>query len=222
MLHLGTIRGTTITVDFNFLILIVFFVAMNYDAQLGIQYALLWIPILFASVLIHELAHAAMIGVFGFGSSRVVLTGMGGVTINSRRAKPWQDMLISLAGPISSFGLMFLSIWIYQSFPAVRQDAMLVALIPRMYIANRFWAMFNLIPVAPLDGGHAVREFFSIFFRDRTSFVIYVWIAMIVGGGIAIFMFLSKNYFIALYIAWFVYNAFEQWRYFRRYGTAGD
>jgi hypothetical protein len=25
-----------------------------------------------------------------------------------------------------------------------------------------------------------------------------------------------------VYIAWFVYNAFEQWRYFRRYGTAGD
>src|SRR5688572_9585440 len=222
MLHLGSIRGTTITVDFNFLILIVFFVAMNYNAQLGIHYALLWIPILFISVLIHELAHAAMIGAFGFGASKIVLTGMGGVTINSRRAKPWQDMLISLAGPISSFGLMFLSIWLYRSFPVMREDRMLAELLPRMVAANYFWGLFNLIPVAPLDGGHAVREFFSIFFRDRTSFVIYVWIAMIVGGAIAILMFMRGNYFIALYIAWFVYNALEQWRYFRRYGTAGD
>lgn len=222
MLHLGTIKGTTITVDFNFLILIVFFVAMNYNAQLGIQYALLWIPILFVSVLIHELAHAAMIAVFGFGASRIVLTGMGGVTINSRRAKPWQDMLISLAGPISSFALMFLCIWIYQAFPAVRQDRMLIALLPRMVSANFFWGLFNLIPVAPLDGGHAVREFFNIFLPDRKSFVVYVWIAMIVGGGIAILMFVRGSYFIALYIAWFVYNAFEQWQYFRRYGTPGD
>src|SRR6185436_2286127 len=196
MLHLGTIRGTTITVDFNFLILIVFFVAMNYNAQQGIQYALLWIPILFISVLFHELAHAAMIGLFGFGSSRVVLTGMGGVTINSRRAKPWQDMLISLAGPISSFALMFLCIWIYQAVPAARQDRMVAELLPRMVQANFFWGLFNLIPVAPLDGGHAVREFFSIFFRDRTSFVIYVWIAMVVGGGIAILMFVRGSYFI--------------------------
>ena len=222
MIHLGSIRGTTIRIDFNFIILLVFFLILNYDPQAGIQYALIWIPIVFVSVLFHELAHAAMIGLFGFGASEIVLTGMGGVTMNRRRAKPWQDMLISLAGPISSFGLMFLCAWLYGTFPYMQQDRMLAALLPRMVSANFFWGLFNLIPIAPLDGGHAVREFLQIFLRDRTAFVIYVWIAMIVGAGVAILFFVSKNFFIALYIAWFVYIAWQQWQHFRRYGTPGD
>jgi Zn-dependent protease len=222
MLHLGSIRGTSIDVSANFFILVAFFVVFNYDAQRGIQYALLWIPVLFISVLIHELAHAAMIGVFGFGSSQIVLTGMGGVTFNRRQAKPWQDMLISLAGPLSSFGLMYLCKWIYVAAPAVRQDAFVAALLPFMYAANYFWGMFNLIPVAPLDGGHAVREFFNIFLRDRESFIVYVWIAMIVGGAISVWFFVGRNFLLAFYIAWFVYVAFGQWQHFRRYGTPGD
>jgi Zn-dependent protease len=88
--------------------------------------------------------------------------------------------------------------------------------------ANKFWGLFNLIPVAPLDGGHAVREFFNIFFRDRVSFILYVWVAMIVGGAVAVFFFVVRSFFIALYIAWFVYIAFQQWQHFRRYGTPGD
>jgi Zn-dependent protease len=222
MLHLGSIRRTTISVDPSFLILLLFFVVLNYDQSRGVQYALIWIPILFLSVLIHELAHAAMIGLFGFGSSEIVLRGMGGATYNRRKAKPWQDMLISLAGPLSSFGLMFLCTWTYTAVPAARMDPMLSVFLPYMAWANQFWGLFNLIPVAPLDGGHAVREFLNIFLRDRISFVIYVWIAMIVGGGVAIFFLITRTFFIALYVGWFVYIAFQQWQHFRRYGTSGD
>jgi len=222
MLHLGSIRGTSISVDPSFLILLLFFVVLYYDQSRGVQYALIWIPILFLSVLIHELAHAAMFGIFGYGSSEIVLRGMGGVTYNRQKGKAWQDMIISLAGPLSSFALMFLCIWIYAAVPAARQDAMLAVFLPYMAWANKFWGLFNLIPVAPLDGGHAVREFLNIFLRDRTSFVIYVWIAMIAGGGVAIWFLLHRTFFIALYVGWFVYIAFQQWRHFRRYGTSGD
>ena len=222
MLHLGTIRGTTMSVDPSFFILLVFFCVLNYDPSRGIQYALIWIPILFLSVLLHELAHAGMFGLFGYGPSEIVLRGMGGVTYNRQRGKAWQDMLISLAGPLSSFALMFLCSWIYFNVPAARQDRMLAVFLPYMMWANKFWGLFNLIPVAPLDGGHAVREFFNIFLRDRTSFVVYVWIAMIVGGLIVLWFIRARSFFLALYIGWFVYMAFQQWQHFRRYGTPGD
>ena len=101
-LHLGTILGTTITLDFSFIILIVFFVLSDIQ-RVGARYALLWAPVLLISILFHELAHAAMIGILGFGSSAIVLEGIGGVTMNQRRAKPWQDLVISAAGPASSF-----------------------------------------------------------------------------------------------------------------------
>ena len=222
MLHLGSIRGTTIDVDFNFGFLILLFVVLNYNAELGIHHALIWIPILFVSILVHELAHAAMIGIFGFGSSQIILGGMGGVTINQRRARPWQDLLISLAGPASSFALYFLCVWVDGTLEIVRTDKMLAAVIPAMAWANSRWGLFNLIPVPPLDGGHAVRDFFRMFLSERNAFIIAIWIAIIGGSIIAALMLLGRSIFIALYIAWFVYMAVQQWQYFKSHGTPGD
>ncbi|HYC89819.1 MAG TPA: site-2 protease family protein [Thermoanaerobaculia bacterium] len=222
MLHLGSIRGTTIDVDFNFGFLILLFVILNYNPAEGVHYALLWIPILFLSVLIHELAHAGMIGAFGFGSSQIILGGMGGVTINRRRARPWQDLFISVAGPASSFVLWWLSDWAYDHLAIARSDKMLAALLPRMAWANFAWGVFNLIPVPPLDGGHAVRDFFRTFLNERTAFVIAIWIAIVGGGLIAALLLMARQWFVALYIAWFVYMAFQQWQYFRRHGVPGD
>ena len=97
-IHLGSIFGTTITIDLSFLILIAFFVFTSADT-FGMPGALLWAPVIFISILFHEFAHAAMIGVLGHGSSAIVLEGIGGVTINQRQSRPWQDVLISAAGP---------------------------------------------------------------------------------------------------------------------------
>lgn len=66
----------------------------------------------FISILVHELGHCWMMAYFGIRSS-VVLYGGGGVAIpdsfggRSRRAlKPWQDILISFAGPLAGFLLL--------------------------------------------------------------------------------------------------------------------
>lgn len=222
MLHLGSIGRTTISLDFSFIILLILFVALNYDPQLGVHYALLWIPIVFLSVLIHELAHAAAIAGFGFGASTIILGGMGGVTINQRRAKAWQDMIISIAGPASSFIMMGISLWLWRNTEIGHTDKFLTEMLPRLAQANFFWGMFNLVPVPPLDGGHATRDFFRIFLSERTAFAIAIWIAIIVGGGIAIWAFTRGIFFLALYIAWFVYLAWQQWQYFRSSGTPGD
>lgn len=222
MLHLGSIRGTSIDVDFNFVFLVLFFVVLNYNPKLGIHYALIWIPILFLSVLIHELAHAAMIGTFGFGASQIVLTGMGGVTMNKRKARPWQDMLISLAGPGASFALYFMADWVANNVAVAQTDRMLVVFVPLLALANGFWGVFNLIPVPPLDGGHATRDFFRMFLAERTAFIVAIWIAIVVGAMVAIGALVLRQFFIGLYIAWFVYMAFQQWRYFKRHGVPGD
>ncbi len=221
MLHLGSIRKTSIDIDFSFFILIGLFVVLNYNPARGVQYALIWIPILFLSVLIHELAHAAMIGVLGFGSSSIILGGMGGVTINQRRARPWQDFLISIAGPASSFLLMFIAAQLAGTKFA-QSDKMLQVLFPLMVSANLFWGLFNLVPVPPLDGGHATRDFFRMFLTEKNAFTVAIWIAIVVGAGIAILAFVNRWFFLAFYIAWFVYLAWQQWQYFREHGIPGD
>ena len=222
MIHLGSIRGTTIGVDFSFLILVGLWVASFYDPAVGIQYALLWIPVLFFSVLIHELAHAAMIGIFGYGPSEIVLGGIGGATMNKRVAKPWHDVIISLAGPLSSFALAYLVGILYGRVPFLRTDPMMVAFLPLLYQMNIWWGIFNLLPISPLDGGLAVRNFLRIFMNDRYSFLVAVCIAIPVGVAVVIWAIWSRSILLAALISWYVFMNYQSWQYYRDHGTPGD
>jgi stage IV sporulation protein FB len=222
MMHLGTIRGTTIGVDGSFLILVALFVVSNYNANQGLRYALLWIPVVFISVLVHELAHAAAIALFGYGPSTIVLGGMGGVTINRRQAKPWQDVVISIAGPLTSIVLAFVLVILYFRITFLHTDPMMVALMPLLVWANRAWGIFNLLPVSPLDGGHAVRSFLRIFLRDPAAFHVSVWIAFVAGAAAVAYFVLIGLFFAALLIGWYVFMNYQQWRHFREHGTPGD
>lgn len=213
-IHLGTIFGTTITLDFSFLILIVFFVMTDIQAA-GMRYALLWIPVLLISILFHELAHAATIGALGFGSSAIILAGMGGATYNERRARPWQDLLISAAGPLSSFLLAWLITLLIANVPAASGDPFLVALLPLLARANWWWGIFNLLPIGPLDGNGILRNFFRLFLQERPAFIISIWISILVGAGIFVLSLLARQIFIAILVAWYVWTSWTQWQFFR-------
>ena len=219
-IHLGSILGTTITLDFSFLILVALFVMINLDAS-GPQFALLWIPVLFISILIHELAHAAMIGAFGYGPSQIVLQGVGGVTINERRARPWQDLFISLAGPASSLLLAFL-VGLISQLPFGHRDPFLVALLPVLRWANIVWGIFNLMPVAPLDGYGVVRNFLRMFLNERTAFTIAIWTSMVVGSLLALAGLALKQFFLVVLLLWYVRSSYMQWQFFRSIDRTND
>lgn len=213
-IHLGTIFGTTITLDFSFLIFIIFFVMTDIQ-QAGMRYALLWIPVLLISILFHELAHAAMIGGLGFGSSTIILAGMGGATYNERHARPWQDLLISAAGPASSFLLAWVVTLILNTVPFASRDPFLIALLPLLARANMWWGIFNLLPIGPLDGNGILRNFFRLFLSERPAFIISIWISMLVGLAIFVLSLIGRQIFIALLIAWYVRTSWMQWEFFR-------
>lgn len=213
------------TVDPSFFLLLVFFLVMNYRPERGMLYALLWIPVLFVSVLIHELAHASMFGIFGYGPSRVILGGMGGVTINEgrvRHVRPGHDFIISVAGPLSSVVLAIASTMIWRSVPQVQTDPMFRQLVPMLVSANWFWAFVNMIPLKPLDGGHAVRSFFRIFMKERGAFIVAAWIGIVVGALITIYLAVNRNLFMALFLGWMTFQQFQQWQEFRERGVIGD
>lgn len=215
-IHLGTIFGTTIEIDFSFLFIAALFV-MNDMPDPGMPRALLWVPVLFISVVWHELAHAAAIGGFGFGPSHVLLAGMGGVTVNQRNAKPWQELLISLAGPFSSFVLAFLVTMLLGFVPYLRRDPFFVAFLPLLAYMNGFWGVFNLLPVGPLDGQHAWRNFLRLFMRERPAFVIAVWTSMVVGLAVGVYALKTRWIFLSILMLWYVWMSWQQWQFFRSY-----
>lgn len=220
-IHLGSILGTKITLDFSFIFVIVLWV-LSYIQSAGVRYALLWVPVIFISILVHELAHAAMIGAFGYGPSQIFLQGIGGVTINERRARPWQDLLISAAGPAASFLLAWGVSLIFVSVPYARRDPFLLALLPLLAQANQLWAIFNLLPVAPLDGYGILRNFLRLFLNERNAFVISIWISMIVGGILVVISVFLRQPFVALLLLWFIRSSYMQWQFFRSYNRTDD
>jgi stage IV sporulation protein FB len=214
-IHLGTIFGTTIALDFSFLILIVFFVMTTDIQRVGMHYALLWVPVLLISVLWHELAHAAMIGGLGFGSSTIILAGIGGATYNERHARPWQDLLISAAGPASSFLLAWIATLIALNVPVAQTDPFLRALLPFMAWANKWWGIFNLLPIGPLDGNGILRNFFRLFLKERPAFIISIWISILVGVGVVVLALVGSQFFVAILVAYYVWTSWSQWQFFR-------
>jgi Zn-dependent protease len=213
-IHLGTIFGTTIDLDFSFLILVIFFIMMDIQ-RAGLRYALLWIPVLTISVLFHELAHAGMIAGLGFGSSAIILQGMGGATYNERRAKPWQDLLISAAGPLSNFLLAWIITLLVQNIPGASRDPFFIALLPLLVYMNWFWGKLNLLPIGPLDGNGILRNFFRLFLSERPAFIISIWISIAVGVAVFVYCLISGSIFIAVLVAWYVWASWTQWQFFR-------
>src|SRR5258708_30558750 len=153
-LRIGTLGGATSDVDFGCLILCALFVFRDFDSQQP-EGAILWIPVILVSLLAHELAHAGTIGLLGLGSSHVILNGMGGVTINQRVAKPWQDLLISLAGPTASLGVSAVGDLSRQNNPFL---FMLLNI-------NILLGLFYPMPVAPPARGPAFSHFLRVFLQ---------------------------------------------------------
>ncbi|HUP63724.1 MAG TPA: M50 family metallopeptidase [Thermoanaerobaculia bacterium] len=215
-IRLGSLRGTSIHLEISFLILMGLFVILDIERGVPIQEALLWIPILLISVLFHELGHAGLIGLFGFGRSLIVLGGFGGVTINARRSQPWKEIVISLAGPAFSLLLAWLLAAAWGAVPAMRADPMLAVLIPRMIWANRVWAVFNLVPIYPLDGGQALYNLMRSFTADRTAAVISIWLSMILGIALLAVALLSRQFFVAIIAAMLGMQNFQRWEAWRQ------
>jgi Zn-dependent protease len=99
---------------------------------------------------------------------------------------------------------------------------MLLALLPILVFANKWWGILNLLPVSPLDGGHAVRNFLRTFLDDKVAFVIAVWVGIVVGVAVAILSVRAGEFFLAVLLAWFVYMNFQHWQYYREHGYPGD
>lgn len=132
---------------------------------------------------IHELGHFCAMKYFKCKNIRIIFIGIIGITTTSSTVKSRVErILISMAGPVPGIVLGSVLLILYRYLPVG-----IVHFAGFLVIIN----LFNLIPIAILDGGHI----FESLFIPNSNKKIGIF-NFITGTGSFIFCFLNKDYFI--------------------------
>lgn len=124
------------------------------DRPQGLLLLVIWVAVVFVSILLHELGHALMQKKFGAWGSRILLWGWGGVAFTDGGVgyTKREHILCFAAGPVVSLGLSGMSWVIGRAYPPIGlYSGMLLSFV---FFANLVWGLFNLLPALPLDGGY--------------------------------------------------------------------
>ncbi len=165
-IRLFRVAGIDVGVHYSWLVifgLVTYSLGVGYFPQAvpGIPAAESWILgaiaaiLLFASVLLHELAHSFMAKARGLDAKSITLFIFGGVSNLAGEAKqPATEFLVAIVGPLTSFVIAGASYLVATTVtePRIEATASYLAII------NLLLGAFNLIPGFPLDGGRVLRS----------------------------------------------------------------
>jgi Zn-dependent protease len=115
--------------------------------------AALFAVLLLASVLLHEIAHAATARALGLPVSEIVANLWGGHTqFSDDSPSPGSTALVAVAGPVANAVLTVVGWFALGAVEGGVARLLLVALV----LSNGFVAAFNMAPGLPLDGGRVL------------------------------------------------------------------
>jgi Zn-dependent protease len=144
--------GFPVRVDVSFAIVVALLGAGRGDLWL----VLLWVAVVFVSILVHEL--------------------WGGV-----RLRPLPLVVVSLAGPMAGFALGGAVLALAGALPPEAPFLARLAVQDLLWV-NFGWGLLNLLPVLPLDGGQVVRSLLHAA-RGREDDRLPLKVSVVVGGA---------------------------------------
>ena len=215
--YLFTILGNRVSMTLSFLIVALVFAGMGVQNLDQLLEGLLWVPVLFFGILLHELGHALTTRAFGYGNSEIVFWGMGGLAINRTKKprSPKHNIVISLAGPAVSLTLALLSgAALFAMEGALTATSWPAKFLLLMAYANAFWAVFNMLPIYPMDGGQALSQGVLLVTRDLAKANRITGVLSIVTIGLTLlasaFVFRQTPSLFLIFLA--AYFAYLNWR----------
>ena len=126
---------------------------------------IIWIIVIFISILVHEFGHA-LTSLYFKQSPSIQLVAFGGMTIpEGKRLKGWREFLVVLNGPVFGFVLFLIALGLMKT-GFFKAPALVYALMILMWV-NLFWTAVNLLPIMPLDGGQLLRVIFESIFKSK-------------------------------------------------------
>lgn len=157
----------------------------------------------FISILVHELGHALTARKFG-AYSTITLQAFGGYAAYSgaRFSRP-QHFAVTAAGPLIQ---ILLGLALYQAIPhlgGINREALVF--VASLCWISLFWAVLNLLPILPLDGGQMLHAILGPQ-RIRTT----LWITIISSAIAGFYMFKHFNsWLFPMFLAVFAWQAFQ-------------
>jgi Zn-dependent protease len=163
------IGGIEVVIDYSWfviLLLMMYLMAENYfprelPSHTVTQYWIMGVAtamLIFASVLVHELAHSLVALKRGVRVTSIRLLFFGGLSQVASEPRTGRDeFLIALAGPATNIvlGTAFFAIYFYLTFAGLKTPS--TGIVEVLAFANILVGLFNLVPGLPLDGGRLLR-----------------------------------------------------------------
>jgi Zn-dependent protease len=130
-----------------------------------ISFEILYLALLFGTVLVHEFGHALSCLAVGGEAHHIVLWPLGGIAFVQPPPKPWAWLVTTVCGPLVNAILwpLFWFLFTYWAMPRFETNPTeinrwVAIACEKMWGINQGLLLFNLIPAYPMDGGRIVQE----------------------------------------------------------------
>lgn len=175
--------------------------------------ALIWIFIIFVSVLFHELGHALTAVLFR-QNPRIELVALGGLTYHEGHKLSFvKQFFIVFDGPFFGF-LLFLIATLLLQFESISTGPA-AGIIKNFQWINLFWTILNLVPVFPLDGGQLLRIILEGIFGVK-GFKYALLTSMSVSLALSLMFFVFQSFLVGALFFLLAFQSYETWRRTRR------
>jgi stage IV sporulation protein FB len=158
--------------------------------------------LIFLTVLVHEMAHAFVANKKGYSFNSINIGLFFGTTeIDISNIHEKDSVIITFAGPLANFILFSISLILLPLTTGTILESHLIY----FKILNLIFAVFNLLPIYPLDGGRIFRDLLYLFNQSRRkSILISASVSIFLSLTILIFSLLQLNIIMAFFMGIFL------------------
>jgi Zn-dependent protease len=214
-LKVVSIFGIEVRIHLTFLLFLVWIWFSYYQVAgfAGAVQGVLFILALFACVLLHEFGHAFAARGFGIETPDITLLPIGGVArLNRIPDKPWQELVVAIAGPLVNVVIAGVLIFVIHTSATLEQLEYLenprVELLAKLASVNVMLVLFNLIPAFPMDGGRVLRALLAMAMPYARATQIAAWIGQGLAVVFGIFGIFGNP--LLIFIAFFIFVGAQQ------------
>lgn len=165
----------------------------------------------FASVLVHELAHAWMANKKGYQVYGVTIDMISGAASIDANMHDRDLIPITVAGPLSTLILCLVSYFLEPFCPVEITHAF----VDYMFNINLFLFIFNILPIYPMDGGQIVRSYANLSKNRYENRKRASWLSLIFSGLLLVYAIYNFNIFMIIFAGYFGYLSLKELGYIK-------